>query len=512
MIKKMKFLFNSFGIESEGVTKNRILINRNFLLLGLLFLLLTTNNRLYAQQNHSLFLWHDVQQSNLMNPAVPISCKWYVGIPVLSSVHVNYANSSFTFNQLFENSSGTYNPDFESLQKRVHFRNYIGTELHTQLFALGYKFNEYSFILSVTEKNNIPVTYPKDIIKLLLEGNAPFIGDKASLRGTGVYFNHYREYAIGASKNIWDEFYVGIKAKVLFGKLNISTRKTNVNLHTDETTYNLDFEGDLLIHTSLPLDVDISDNTVNRIALSSDINPVALALNRKNPGFAIDAGIIYPYTDQIQLSASVIDLGLIRWRSNLNTFDASGEFTYDGILNQQDEEGGYFDNLRDQFYEQMNLQGYQEKYTTFLPPRFTVGANYLYNQYLSGGVTADVIVHKSKTMPSLTLVGQAKPTHWLGFVGSYTIQNYSFNNLGFGFFIGKAPVQFYIVSDNAFAIMKPLDARMTNVRFGLNINIGCSEKEKKESFSQPSGIPCPAMQSTHKKSYLSKLKPWSKRK
>lgn len=467
---------------------------------------------LYAQQNHSLFLWHDVQQSNLMNPAVPISCKWYVGIPVLSSVHVNYANSSFTFNQLFKNSEGVYNPDFKSFQKRINYRNYIGTEFHTQLFALGYKHNEYSFNLTVSEKINIPVTYPKDIIKLLLEGNAPFIGNKASLRGMGMYFNYYREFALGVSKNIWDKLHVGLKAKLLFGKLNISTRKTNVNLHTDETTYNLDFDGKVLINTSLPLSVDISNNTVNRIALNSDINPVSMAFNRKNPGFAIDAGLIYPYTDQIQFSASVIDLGFIRWRSNLNTFDASGEFTYEGILNQSDEEGGYFVNLQEQFYEQMSLEAYQKKYVTFLPPRLTIGANYRYNQYFSGGVTGDVIVHRSKTMPSLTFVGQAKPFYWLGFIGSYTVQNYSFNNLGFGFFVGKAPVQFYLVSDNLMAFIKPLDARMANIRFGLNINIGCSSKEQKDSFRKPAAIFCPAMKNSHKKSYLKQLKPWSKRK
>jgi hypothetical protein len=114
----------------------------------------------------------------------------------------------------------------------------------------------------------------------------------------------------------------------------------------------------------------------------------------------------------------------------------------------------------------------------------------------------DVIVYKSKVMPSITLTGQAKPTYWLGFVGSYTIQNYSYNNLGFGFYIGKAPVQFYMVSDNALAFFKPLDARMVNIRFGLNINLGCSKKDKGETIKSGGGSGCFGMESSTRKKYL----------
>jgi len=464
-----------------------------------------------TQQNHTLFLWHDVYQSNLLNPAVPIACKWYIGIPVLSSVHTNFAHSSFSFNQLFpQNSSGTRNPDLDGLEKRLHFRNYIGGEFHTQLFGLGYKYSEYSFIFTVTEKVNIPITYPKELIDLVLSGNAPYIGEKVDSKGTGVFFNYYREYALGVSKDYGNDLHLGAKAKLLFGKLNVSTRKVDIGLTTDASSFELDLEGELLINTSLPIVVDASNDQINSVDYN-DAGIVDLLLNRKNPGFAIDAGIIYPLTRKIELSASVIDLGFIRWRSNLNEFSGSGGFTFQGITPGLLNSPGYFNDMQDQILQGLNFEVNPEKYTTFLPPRFIAGANYKHNKYFSGGVTGDAIIYRTKTMPSLTFVGQAKPFHWLGFVGSYTIQNYALNNLGAGLFIGISPVQFYIVSDNTLAFFKPLDARMANLRFGLNINIGCKKEDQKKAFERGGMQNCNGVEDANDKKFMKKVKPWSQR-
>jgi len=479
------------------------------ILLGLLLL----NGYIKAQQNHTLFLWHDLTQSNLLNPAVANNCIWYIGIPVLSSVHLNYANSSFTYNQLFEKStSGAYKPKVDELLKRIHYRNFVGTEFHTQLFALGYKHKEYSLMITVTEKNNIPVTYPDQLIQILFEGNGSFVGDKASLKGTGVYFNHYREYGMGVSRDLGKGFFIGARAKLLFGKLNISTRTTNLNLETDETTFDLNFDGDVLIHTSLPINVDASDNRLNNIEFSDEMSPVQIALNRQNPGFAVDLGVIYPYGDNITLSASIIDLGFIRWRSNLNTFDAAGSFTYSGVLGDTLGTNSYFENLSTSFLDQMGFVVYPKKYTTLLPPRITAGMNYKLNDKMSGGVSGDVIIYKSKFMPSLTISGQYKILNSIGIIGSYTIQNYRLNNIGLGFFIGKRPLQFYFISDNLLVVLKPLDSRMINARLGINIILGCSKRQKKESVKKGEMNSCFGMDNMHEKQYLKKLKPWSKRK
>ena len=188
-----------------------------------------------GQQNHTMYLMHYLPESNLLNPAVPISCKWYIGPPILSSIHLNYANSYLTYNQLFKNSlTGEYQVNLEKAYRKLHFRNYLGTELHLQLFALGYRYKEYSLIFTATEKDKLSVTLPKQIFALIKGGNSQFEGKNAGLKGSNINFTHYREYALSVSKQEPDGVYYGLRAKLLFGKLNLATRHTDIKVYTDE--------------------------------------------------------------------------------------------------------------------------------------------------------------------------------------------------------------------------------------------------------------------------------------
>ena len=56
--------------------------------------------------------------------------------------------------------------------------------------------------------------------------------------------------------------------------------------------------------------------------------------------------------------------------------------------------------------------------------------------------------------------------------------NGTYNNIGFGVILGGAPLQLYIVSDNASAALWGHETSSFNYRFGLNIAFGCRQKTK----------------------------------
>ena len=181
--------FNRAGMKTIRV---------NFLVI---LLFMSCFGAIYAQQNQPMFLMHQVPESNLLNPAIPIPCKWYIGIPVFSSIHINYGNTFTTYNQLFKPSTdGPRTVDIDGVINQMHNRDYIGTEFHLQLLAVGYRYKNYSFMFTITEKNNIPVTMPKKGVQLLWDGNTQFEGQNVGMKGSGMYLNHYREYAVSASK------------------------------------------------------------------------------------------------------------------------------------------------------------------------------------------------------------------------------------------------------------------------------------------------------------------------
>ena len=454
----------------------------------IIFCLIPINIVLIGQQNHNLYFQHHLPQSNLLNPAVPISCKWYIGLPVLSSVHLNYGNSSFSYKQLLKKSdAGNYSADIDGAVNKLHFRNYLGTELHVQLFALGYRRGDYSFMFTLTEKNNIPFIYPKQPIELAWHGNSMFEGKGAGFKGAGLYFNHYREYAVSVSKLTSDGVYIGGRAKLLFGKLNLTTRSTDINLVTNETDFTLDFSGDLLAHSSLPILVDTSQGLINGITYDENASILDLVLNRRNPGFGIDLGILYPINDNVELSASIVDLGFIRWRSDLHSFSGEGNFVYEGPLGDSLITNNYIDHLRESFVDSMHMSVGEQNYTTMLSTRLLAGGTYFLNDKISFGLHGEALVYRTKLIPSATFSALYNPIGNIHLAGSYTLQYYSLKSIGLGLSFGKGPVQAYIMSDNVPGTIWFMSSRNINLRFGVNINLGCKIKSKGDGKSSGSG-------------------------
>ncbi len=449
---------------------------------SLLLLLLFTFISAGAQQNQQLYFMHYLGESNFLNPAVQSPCKWFIGMPVLSSVHLNYANSAFSVNQLISpGADGIVN--INKVINQLGRRSIIGAEFHTTLLALGYKHSDYYFNFSVIEKVNLPMTISRDIFGLIWNGNHSYEGEEAGFKGTAAYFTYYREYALGISRRNASDILYGAKGKLLFGKLNLSTPSTDISLFTDEDTYNLTFNGDFRSNLSLPVIVDYDSGRIGSITPEEPLNYLQILFNRKNWGFAVDLGIVIPYSDRLTIAASILDLGFIGWRSNQNNIIGSGNFFYDGPLGDTIISPDYVEDLINSFSDSMQLDVTHENYTTLLPVKTYLGINYELSPKLYTSALFSSVIYKTKLVTALTGTIDYNPFRNFHLLGSYSMMYRSFKNVGLGFSIGRGPFQFYMISDNAAGMIWPYAARNLNLRFGLNINLGCSIKDDKERVS-----------------------------
>ncbi len=62
---------------------------------------------------------HSLPESNFINPAVQNDCKLFIGVPVLSSIHMHASNSGFTANQLLNKEPGGYTLDADGVLNRL---------------------------------------------------------------------------------------------------------------------------------------------------------------------------------------------------------------------------------------------------------------------------------------------------------------------------------------------------------------------------------------------------------
>ncbi|MEE4197815.1 MAG: DUF5723 family protein [Bacteroidales bacterium] len=424
---------------------------------------------------------HEVPQSNLLNPAVQIKCKWFVGIPALSSAQLNYSNSTFSFNELFTQNSGSASLDIDAFYNNIKKTNLLSSEIHLDLISVGYRKNDYYFTFNIAEKINLALTYPGSLMDLAWKGNTQFLGETAEFNNLRTNSAYYREYAIGVSK-VWDANNIfGIRAKLLFGKANVSSGKSEMSLYTDPITFDLHLEGDVTASASYPITItQNSDGKISGIDMQ-ETDLVGFLMNGQNKGFAIDLGTIHRYSENITLSASILDLGFIRWQSDVNNVTINGSFDYTGTGVDSDfNRIDYMTNLGDSVLNQFEQTINQEKYYSWLPLQIYLGGMYQYKPKLGIGVVNRNVIYRNKLHSSLTL--SANTVVWDKFSASlsWSYLNNTFKNVGAGLAWHSRGLQFHLVSDNLLGIINPMDSRTLNLRFGFSILWGCPKNKKEK--------------------------------
>lgn len=424
----------------------------------------------HAQQNNTFYLMHRVPQSNLLNPAVQIDCRWYVGIPLLASGHVNYSNTAFTYNNL----AGTDTWNLQGVANQMHRRDLYSAEAALSLISLGYRRKNTYYTFDISERGQVYSVVPGKLASMAVFGNAPYAGELTRFRPLRPAGYYQREYALGISRSLFPELKVGIRGKLIFGKAGFYPSSSDMTFTTDENTFDLLLEGDYTMNSSLPVTItqdqegNISDVELREISLTEFL------LNSGNPGFGIDVGIIYSLSDQIELSASLLDLSVVRWRTDLNNVRVDGTFTYQGVEAGTDLVSFEFlqemvDSLMNSFRTEIS----DSPYFSAVPAQLYLGGKYRLNQKITLGAVNRNVIFRSKLHTSFTFILQAELAKRLLATASWSYLNNSLANLGAGIAYTGRGLQFHLVTDNLTGFFFPFDTRTVNLRAGVNILLGC---------------------------------------
>jgi hypothetical protein len=423
---------------------------------------------------------HSIPQSNLTNPAVQIPCKVFVGMPLLSSIHFNYANSYFSYNDII-----VHTPD-DSLRINVdHFNTKPGTrqdlaiELHISLINFGFLYKNYYFNFNLSDKVDAGFVYPTNWARLILKGNRDFIGQTMDLGRAGVSATYYREWAFGVSKIINYRLTLGAKAKLLFGKGNISTSRSDLSLYTANPGYYLTATSDAMINAS-PLLLNMSPTgIINSISVPNSGDPLALIMNSRNKGLAFDFGTIFKYNERITLSGSLLDLGFIRWVYSPVEVSNRNSFTYRGVTNfLAIRSFQSIQQMLDSAQTVFTFQTTVASYTTFLSPKMYLGGTYDITRNINAGLLSRSILYNGKFQSSVTASINARYENYLAATVSWSYMNNTINNIGGGLSLRSPNFGFYITSDNVYGAFKYKSARLINIRFGFNFLFGCESCDR----------------------------------
>lgn len=454
-------------------------------------------NSIVAQQDLTIYYMDNVPQRAYQNPAFSPNAKWHLGLPMISSLYFNHLNTTIT-------PSNLLNDDFTAValnefKEKIKDNNYLGVNTRVDFLSFGFRLKKKNYIsFNITQNAFGRFNLPGGLLRFPIEGNidANGNGQDISLKNFEYNVSSYTEFGLGFQREWNNKLNVGGKIKYLRGQANVYTKKSNFQIVTDPQTYDLTVTGGLDIRTSVPgLEFEINDS--NGITTVDGNDPSTGDFIGRNHGLGFDFGAEYKLTDKINLNASVIDLGFIRWKNYANRLTVEdAQVVFSGIdyteaiyapdSVRQDSIDAATERALNELQDGLDGNVEKKAYTAPLLTRLHFGGTYqVYKTDKSGGKVGALLqteIYHNRIRPSFTLSYNQSVGRWLNASLSYSAINRSWQNLGAGLSLNLGALQLYMVADNLLAAnltefkdngetvaIYPTSAKYVHVHTGLNL-------------------------------------------
>ena len=426
-----------------------------------LCLFLMSVNFIAAQQELGLHFMTDIWQSSKSNPAFTAQSDIHYSLP---SLYYNVSHTGAAYNDVvITNENGENVLDIGAVIDQLDDQNQLFTTVETETFSFSIDIKNLKLSFNHAIKFNTFLDYPKELVELAWNGNSQFVDQTISI-GPDFQAFAYNEFGIGLAGKIYDVA-VGGRLKILTGIGDLSSERTKAEVYTDPDIYQLTFNTDYLINSSSfftynggdDFEIDFGDVSFNDVFAS-------------NLGTAIDLGASFSVRN-INISASIVDLGFISWKKQTKNYHSQGTYTYEGvdISGIIHDDSISFEGALDSIGEVLDFKETSRNYSTMLPAKVYLSASYEVGQkFVFGGLIYSEM-YRGKVYPAFAASARAKFGNILTIGAVYAIRNKTYDNLGLNATVKLGPVQFFAMTDNVISAFQPYDSRNANLRFGLNL-------------------------------------------
>ncbi len=442
---------------------------RVFLILAYLLVLVLHSN---AQTNMVFYPIENQINSPNLNPAFLTSQnKYTLGIFPLSGMNVGYNNQLVVRNMLKNTLNGSQtNDDFREVFNSMVKIDLFYQRMENNIITIGYNSALGSFDFRIKENMELMTDVKGEFSEFLTNTslrtiliNKPQLFPALAL--------HYREYSLGYAKEIIKEkLSVGVRAKLYFGKASMVSEVQGVVVQNNSDIF-------LQTHDKLKLSVPVdivanADGSLRTVTLDDNFSFGNYLMNSKNMGVGFDIGFNYRLAPDLLLSASVVDVGSIKWNSNLNSMTFNGEYQFpqnfivssnNGILTKNQD----FSSETVDFPELYKIKVDESSYSTRLPVTFYAGLKYQLDPKLNISLVDRYISTKSMSFNSLSFTGIYDVKRNLAISTGYLVLGDSYNNIPFSIFYTGNAGQYYIGTDNLLSLVVPSSAEFSGITFGM---------------------------------------------
>ncbi|WP_343697266.1 DUF5723 family protein [Flavobacterium sp.] len=454
---------------------------------ALLILILILQFSSFAQNKQLLYNFTSIPQSSLVNPGADVSYKYYFGVPLLSGVSANIGSNSFSAYDLFADNGVDFNDKVRNIINKSSANDKTQVNQQLEIFSGGFRVggvDSQSYIsFGAYQEFDFLMYFPKDMAILALDGNQNYIGKSFNLADVNVRAEVLSVFHVGFHKKVSKKLVLGGRAKIYSSGANATSTKNSGYIYTGQGTgtnmYTQIIESNLELKTS-----GISKFTKDEYEGSIPKDIAHNTFLNGSLGLGFDAGLTYYIQDNLQFTASILDVGFIRQSKDIETLTYKGTYRYDGV-NPNFDAVNEPKNIFDEFDAAIPRDTLYNKYTTWRPIKFNSSIQYSFGEsrydgecnckgsserrYLNA-VGAQVFARTMPKEPYVALTAFYKRSIFekLDFKATYTVDTYSFTNLGLGLSGTLGKFNIYGLVDNVFQYRDITKAKSLAFQFGLN--------------------------------------------
>ena len=351
-----------------------------------------------AQTAHSAYFLEGVPTIHKLNPALAPEYG-YTTFPFLGNINMGISSNVGVGTFFYPGEDGKLlnflnsSVDAKEFLGDLKSQNKLVSNFDMDIVSFGFHkwggFNTFGFSLH----SSSGVQIPKDLFEFLKVGRQS-VTDPTSYKIRDINLNSmiYSQVALGHSRRINEQWRVGAKIKGLLGWVNTNFNIDQMDITMDPTTsqwiINSKGSGDISIAgIELQSDpkVDSNGNSYDGIGeVNFDVTKMGLA----GGGLAFDLGVAYRPIKDLEITASINDLGFMVWKHNESFETISSGVVYDGADMGNNEE---VDNIGKEFEDMLEFKKVSKpKATSFMKAVLNVGAEY---SFLNNAISLGVLSH-----------------------------------------------------------------------------------------------------------------------
>ena len=414
------------------------------MVLGILF---TVHCAGYAQFLRTSYFMEGTHYRQQLNPALAPG-RGYLNLPVIGTFNASVNSSTLGYQDVMDIIDNSEGSDFftsDAFIKKLDNVNNLNVNLSTDILSAGWYKGKNFWSFNIGLRNDIGASIPKSMFEFLREMDG-LSGDdwkrlsniNQKVQGQSLEINSYAEVGVGLARNITSRLTVGARVKALLGvgnlRLDINNISVTSNLSGSENIdwNNPTFEQLQNLRGSAEIKVDaVLENSSKLIELSEkdgvideiDFGTFGLA----GYGLGIDLGASYKLMDKLTLSASLLDLGFMKWsKKNTSVAKATADQSYNLINSSERDE--FVDKVSSGEvlnFDMLNMtldNSAQKDRSTSLTSTLVLGAEYeLLGDWLAVGALYTGRFAKPETLNELTFSANCRPKNNLNLALSYSV-------------------------------------------------------------------------------------------